>query len=413
VGNRAVSRLLGGGQPLAGHLRAELEARVGQDLGGVRLHTDAAADEMARELGALAFTTGSEIGFRAGHYEPGSRRGRRLLAHELSHVVQQRRAGTRLADRSRPGDRHEAAAEAAASGNAPAVESGGPVPALQLQATTGAGVPPSSTDAGAAAAVASAGQVGGSGLFERRRGPPTATGMEECVPYPTKAEADEALAFLRRTWLTAAQARSTALGRLWETYLSGGGPKQTFALPDPVAESFAGHVQSSYGVELMRTLRPKVEDALVDRGIGSIRFGERRSFTMQELGLVGTTFDWNFGNPLTIAGNIAGGIGAGDKGPDSRVLTGGTVTVSQWSPGQFWGYMEIEITVHETLDLCPGDPGLDVERIFTIPMKRLEAGGIAGDVPYDVVIPWGHGWMFYEAMARYRRPDAGVPSGPP
>jgi hypothetical protein len=86
-----VHEVLGGAaHPLDGATRAFMEARLGHDFRNVRVHTDARASESARSIGALAYTVGRDIVFRAGQYDPGSRDGKRVLAHELAHVVQQR-----------------------------------------------------------------------------------------------------------------------------------------------------------------------------------------------------------------------------------------------------------------------------------------------------------------------------------
>jgi hypothetical protein len=70
-----------------------IQAQMGQafdaDFSGVRVHTDAGAHDLNRSLSARAFTTGNDIYFRQGEYNPGSSSGRELLAHELTHVVQQ------------------------------------------------------------------------------------------------------------------------------------------------------------------------------------------------------------------------------------------------------------------------------------------------------------------------------------
>jgi hypothetical protein len=79
----------GGGQALDGAVRREMEGTLGTDLSGVRVHSDARADALSRALSARAFTTGSDVFFRGGEYAPGSPAGRRLIAHELTHVVQQ------------------------------------------------------------------------------------------------------------------------------------------------------------------------------------------------------------------------------------------------------------------------------------------------------------------------------------
>jgi outer membrane protein OmpA-like peptidoglycan-associated protein len=81
---------VGPGQPLNLATRAFFEARLGHDLGGVRVHADRKAASLSESLAARAFTAGNHIWFGAGEYAPHSHRGKRLLAHELVHTVQQR-----------------------------------------------------------------------------------------------------------------------------------------------------------------------------------------------------------------------------------------------------------------------------------------------------------------------------------
>jgi hypothetical protein len=82
------------GQPLDGPTRSFFESRFGADLDSVRIHTGAHAADSARSVAAQAYTVGSQIVFGAGLYAPHSDSGRRLLAHELAHVVQHQRAGS-------------------------------------------------------------------------------------------------------------------------------------------------------------------------------------------------------------------------------------------------------------------------------------------------------------------------------
>jgi uncharacterized protein DUF4157 len=84
----------GGGQPLPESTRAFFEPRFGHDFSQVRIHTDTQAAESARDVDALAYTVGNHVVFGAGQYAPRTGEGRRLLAHELTHVIQQRSAGT-------------------------------------------------------------------------------------------------------------------------------------------------------------------------------------------------------------------------------------------------------------------------------------------------------------------------------
>jgi len=80
------------GAPLDASTRAFFEPRLGSDLSGVRVHRDAAAAASARAVGGLAYTVDSDIVFASGRYAPATSVGRRLLAHELTHVLQPRTA---------------------------------------------------------------------------------------------------------------------------------------------------------------------------------------------------------------------------------------------------------------------------------------------------------------------------------
>jgi hypothetical protein len=77
------------GRPMDSSARSFMEPRFGHDFSGVRIHTGAAADRAVRDVSAAAFTVGSDIAFASGRYEPETEAGRHLLAHELTHTVQQ------------------------------------------------------------------------------------------------------------------------------------------------------------------------------------------------------------------------------------------------------------------------------------------------------------------------------------
>ncbi len=87
-----INDALSGGQPLADSVRTSLEPHFEHDFSQVCLHTDAEADKLSRKLEAEAFTTGKDIFFRDGAYQPDTDSGKRLIAHELTHVVQQQSA---------------------------------------------------------------------------------------------------------------------------------------------------------------------------------------------------------------------------------------------------------------------------------------------------------------------------------
>ena len=150
----AIDRRRGGGRPLDPALQSELGGSLGQDLSGVRLHTDSTAGALAQGLGAHAFTSGSDVFFSPASYRPDSPQGRRLLVHELTHVGQQEAGRVRGApgEIHPPGHALEREADAAARGvaAAPAIQPSprpghvGPTP-LQRQALEGdpAGATPS------------------------------------------------------------------------------------------------------------------------------------------------------------------------------------------------------------------------------------------------------------------------------
>jgi hypothetical protein len=79
----------GKGQTLPDDVRDFLESQLGADFGEVVIHTDSEAVALNKELNALAFTSGFDIFFNAGQYKPGTAAGQKLLAHELTHVIQQ------------------------------------------------------------------------------------------------------------------------------------------------------------------------------------------------------------------------------------------------------------------------------------------------------------------------------------
>ncbi len=81
------------GRPLDPGARRDMESRFGRDFGHVRVHAGSRAVDAARSVGARAFTVGRDVAFAAGEYRPGSASGRRLLAHELTHTLQQGAAG--------------------------------------------------------------------------------------------------------------------------------------------------------------------------------------------------------------------------------------------------------------------------------------------------------------------------------
>jgi hypothetical protein len=142
-GNRAVSQLLGRGVPLEPQLREDMEARFGTGFDEVRVHDHPAAHTVAESMHAKAWARGGDIGFGRGRFAPSSSEGRELLAHELAHVVQQRRGGAPPSWER--GANNELAADRAAVA---AVNGTGPV---AVEGASGVGVARAEADQPAAA----------------------------------------------------------------------------------------------------------------------------------------------------------------------------------------------------------------------------------------------------------------------
>jgi hypothetical protein len=85
----AINSARGGGQSLDAGLQRSMGQAMGADFSGVKVHTDSQSDQLNQSIQAKAFTTGQDVFFRQGAYQPGSREGQELIAHELTHVMQQ------------------------------------------------------------------------------------------------------------------------------------------------------------------------------------------------------------------------------------------------------------------------------------------------------------------------------------
>ncbi|KAA3653467.1 MAG: DUF4157 domain-containing protein, partial [Proteobacteria bacterium] len=110
------------GRPLDAATRASMEQRFGQDLGDIRLHTDAAAVQSAEALSARAYTVGRHIVFGPEGYAPQAPAGRQRLAHELTHAIQQRGGGgADLSSAQREGEARRAAHSVATGAPMPAI----------------------------------------------------------------------------------------------------------------------------------------------------------------------------------------------------------------------------------------------------------------------------------------------------
>jgi len=169
------------GQPLEPAAKGLMESRLRHDFSSVRVHAGAEAARAARAVDARAYTLGQNIVFGHGEYVPGTAEGTRLLAHELTHVVQQRHGVSMKSGMGQAGDAYERHADAVAD----AVVADGPAQALLAQSPSGA--------SGAVAAP-----------IQRQQTPATAPApVDERKEEPVETEGDK----MRRAILEAAEGR--------------------------------------------------------------------------------------------------------------------------------------------------------------------------------------------------------------
>ena len=111
----AISQSRGGGQPLDRFTSEYMSSRLGRDLSDVRVHTGSKSVRMNEKINSRAFTVGRDIYFNQGQYSPGTSEGKRLLAHELTHVLQQQQSSTSAPSvlMRKPGDKEKQPTKAA------------------------------------------------------------------------------------------------------------------------------------------------------------------------------------------------------------------------------------------------------------------------------------------------------------
>jgi hypothetical protein len=342
-----------GGQPLEPGVRHFMEQRMDQDFSGVRIHRDAEAVQSARQLGALAYTVGPNIYFNSGQYEPQNFGGRRLLAHELTHVVQQGAAGKatnigtvgwQMVQRVCPGDFCR------------------PFPSRRAALADRDNPPDPVTDpllalAGAVLGVYSKADVILGGIAFRVDA--------RVVP-------------------------------LWRQHIFGGrGPQNLSATFGPDFASSGTTTRATDFLVRALTTELTLHPPRFTRRTSAVNVNMTRRIgaAIRELGDPASANQMNFNEIGTVPGNIAGGIGrdqltvrAGARPSpfnDSRTAAV-RVRVVRNPDGTLTLNPSITYTVRDTIDLCPGDCGADEEQLATVPISRWEASHISGDVPYLV-----------------------------
>ena len=372
-----------GGQPLPPDSRDFMEGRFGSDFSSVRVHSDPAAGELARQVGARAFTTGNHVFFAAGEYQASGEAGQHLLAHELVHVAQQSADGGVISRLREQPD--------AGPGDGAIAHTTRPAMGVFRQES-----PPSLTDADLAAER----QFGDKGAPKAQNcGRPAHCPPGFCSPY----RSEELAKYYRAKnagWLMAgiSIAVDSRVVPLWREYLAGGSPPKNLT-PDFGKDFTASPTTKKTTSFLYGELHAKLTSAppFVPRfSRRSIGIGSLIPAAITALGDPGSPNQMNFNIPKDIPGNLAGGIGLDQKicpagaqpSPfnDERHAEG-TVELARESGREVMATPAITYQVKDTIDLCPGDCGTSLEQFATVPLSQFEATGISGDIPFTVEFP--------------------------
>lgn len=339
-------------EPLDHDTRRFMESRLGRGFGRVRIHAGNAAADSAGQIGARAYTIGSNVVFGSRQYAPGTLEGKRLLAHELVHVVQQRGAASHLIQRAETDD-------------------GG-----------GGG-----------------GGGGGAGCK-----PPTGCPKEFCVsPFASRADAEKArnssALFLLGLLGGIAAKVSPRVVPVWTQYLSGGAAPQDFSerFGKDFTDSETTALTTDFLVgELARSIESRPPIFPPGKTETVIDIASRIAPAIKSIGTPDDLQAMNFNFDKEIPGNIAGEIGHDQKrcrvgakpSPfnDDRTAFG-VAAVRRNPDGSLDIFPGLVYIVRDTVDLCPAQCGTKEEQVATIPMSQFEAAGVSGDVPFTVVFP--------------------------
>src|SRR6266487_609777 len=361
-------------RPLEPTLRQDMEQRFGYDFSRVRVHSNDAAERSARDVNAQAYTVGHNIVFGAGRFVPGTCERRRLIAHELTHVVQQSGSeGTRVGQ----SDEEHSLVPLGLSANV-----------VQRQS-----LETNQEDLDIAAEREYA--KGGPPPKAKTCGRPPWCPAGFCDPYPT-----EALAIYHRSkdepFLIAgiALAVNSRVVPLWKEYLWGGSPKKN--LTADFGKDFTNSPTTKKTTTFLYDELKKSLAAKPPFSTTSIDIPTQIPMAIAALDDPASPNQMNFSIPKDIPGNLAGGMGkdqitckaGAQPSPfNDQRLANGTASVVRTSGSNLTVTPSINYVVKDTIDLCPGDCGRGPEWIATVPLSQFEATGISGDVPFEVDFP--------------------------
>jgi hypothetical protein len=357
---------------------------------------------------ALAYTVGPNIVFGAGQYQPHGEGGKRLLGHELTHVVQQG-GQVPTARELRIGPSDDVQEREADRTSRALVTSHTPI--TDLTRTTSQTL--ASGESNAPQRLSAGRPRSGPVLVQRQAGGGGGGGAASASPcsIPAGCPADfctpmnKTLALSERAVLTPgllagiAVAVSPRVVSLWSQYIDGG------SAPQDLSTQFGGDFTKSATTSittdfLVGALKTNLETSPPTFPVGkdtvSVDLPPRIGSQIAEIGDPGSANKMDFNVIGEIPGNIAGGIGKDQTtckvgampSPfnDDRTAAG-TAEVKHNADDTLGVVPSLDFTVQDTIDLCPGNCGAPKEQLATVPMSRWEATGISGDVPFTVKFP--------------------------
>ena len=369
--SQQIKNKAGKGRAMGSKVRSEMESSIGADFSQVNIHTDTEAVAMNKSLKAQAFTHGKDIYFNAGKYNPESSDGKRLLAHELTHVVQQNKSYDNAVDKMPAIQKNDDGTGSSLSDYLPDMPE---MPDLEDF------IPP--------------------GLGQPLCPIPSYCPSFYCSPYPSQAEARIARDLMADGLLFGISQRiNSRVVPFWRTYLDGG--------------SSPMNVTSLFEADFTNSLTTRAAVVFLYNAIVHEVMASPPSFPAGQntvildlatlipaeiaaLGDPSSSDQMNFNIIGEVPGNLVGGIGANQTAHpigarpspfDDFRGASGTVTVKRLSNGALRIAPTIRFTVHDTIDFCPGDCGGPMERFATVPMSMFEASGISGDVPLQIEYP--------------------------
>lgn len=366
------------GRPLDASTREFFADRFGHDFGEVQIHDDATAAASARGVHALAYTVGKDVVFGAGQYSPRTEAGRHLLAHELTHVIQQR--GTTQALQRYPEDEDSLTEGSSSWTDAAKAIWDNPSEELGKRAEQ--------------AALDQLDRLANSPSTQSARWSESGCPSSFCQPFANVDIAKAELLWAHPVLLEGIKRKVDArVVPLWEIYLTGGSPPMDLTASFGADFQAAG-VTSSSAQYLVGALRRHLEqnpDSILPGASRAVDFTKQLSSERQDLARPKGPREMIFLSG--IPGNLAGGVGKdqlsnpigamASRQNDSRDATiradlstnpDGTITVTP----------SVRFTVTDTVDLCPGHCGGTPEQVATVPLSRFEATALTGDVPFVV-----------------------------